>query len=519
MARAAFRIGPIPRAAAGRVGVIDIGSNSIRLVVYDRLARAPMPVFNEKVMCGLGRSLAATGLLDPDGRRMALENLTRFTRLLEAMNVDRVDVLATAAVRDAADGRSFVEEINRACGMEVAVVSGAEEARLSALGVLSGIPEADGVMGDLGGGSLELVGLDAGRIAEQETLPLGPFRLMSDKASPTKARGRVDEAFAGQGWLEGYRGRRFYAVGGAWRALAKVHMAKREHPIHVIQHYAVPAADMAALADIVAGQGRASLERLAGVSKRRLDALPWAAMVLSRLIATLEPEEIVFSAHGLREGHLFDLLPAEEQARDPLIAACRDAAIRLDRYGFGDVGWMSDWIAPAFGDAPAGFERLRLAAALLSDIGWAEHPDYRAEHAFLHVLRLQASGMSHEQRAIVALAIWARYGGRPGQGPTKEAASLLSEEEKAFAARLGAALRLAHTLTGGASGLLSRTRLLVDGDTVELVLPPDAETLGGDVVARRLQSLAKAMGLAGRVIVAPRKVPAAEPVSDTAAGG
>jgi len=501
MAQAVPRIGPIRRSSRGRVGVVDIGSNSIRLVVYDRLGRAPMPVFNEKVMCGLGRALSQTGLLDPDGRRMALDNLTRFTRLLRAIGVDGVDVLATAAVRDAQDGGAFVEEVNRTCGLEVAVISGAEEARLSGLGVLSGIPQADGVMGDLGGGSLELVGLDGGAIGEQATLPLGPFRLITDKGSPAKARPRVEAALAEQPWLERYRGRRFYAVGGAWRAMAKVHMAKRDHPIHVIQHYAVPTADMAALADIVARQGRASLERLAGVSKRRLDALPYAAMVLSRLIAVLEPSEIVFSAHGLREGHLFDLLAVEDQGLDPLVAACGDAARRVDRFGSSDVGWMSDWIAPAFADDPQRFARLRLAAALVSDIGWADHPDYRAEHAFFRVLRLQASGITHVERAILALAVWVRYGGRPGQGPTRPAAGLLSEEEAEWAARLGHALRLAHTLTGGAPGLLSRTRLTIADGTVTLALPPDAETLGGEVVARRLQALAKSLGASGRVVV------------------
>lgn len=499
MPKAAFRIGPIARARTGRVGVIDIGSKSIRLVVYDRLIRAPLPVFNEKVMCGLGRSLAETGRLDPGGRDAALENLVRFTTLLEGMNVDRVDVLATAAVRDAEDGASFVAEVAARTGLDIQVISGSEEARLSGLGVLSGIPRADGVVGDLGGGSLELVGVDQGRISEQATLPLGPFRLMGWKGAPTKARPRVAEILAGEPWLEAYRGRPLYAVGGAWRALAKVHMAKRDHPIHVIQEYTVPGDDMAELADLIAHQS--SLERMPGVSKRRLEALPYAATVMVALHDLLAPEVVVFSAGGLREGHLFDLLPADQQADDPLLAACRDIADRIDRFGLGDVGRMAGWIDPLFADEPPGFRRLRQAAALLSDIGWAEHPDYRAEHAFLRVLRLHAGGLSHVERAQLAIATYARYGGSPGNGPTKPAIGLLSEEERTWAQRLGLALRLSHTLTGGAPEVLSRTTLEHDGNAIRLCLPSGAETLGGDVVRRRLDAVAKTMGAKAGIVV------------------
>jgi exopolyphosphatase/guanosine-5'-triphosphate,3'-diphosphate pyrophosphatase len=324
---------------------------------------------------------------------------------------------------------------------------------------------------------------------------------MGWKGGPAKVRPRVAEILAREPWLETYRGRPFYAVGGAWRALAKVHMAKRDHPIHVIQHYAVPGEDLAELADLIARQS--SLERMPGVSKRRLEALPWASTVLVALYDLLAPETVVFSAGGLREGHLFDLLPAEDQSADPLIAACRDSAERIDRFGFGDVGRMAGWIDPLFAGEPPGFDRLRLAAALLSDIGWAEHPDYRAEHAFLRVLRLHAGGLDHVERAQLAIATYVRYGGSPGGGPTGPALTLLSEEERAWTHRLGQALRLAHTLTGGAPEVLARTTLEVGDDGLWLRLPPGAETLGGDVVRRRLDAVAKAMGTKAGLVVDP----------------
>jgi exopolyphosphatase/guanosine-5'-triphosphate,3'-diphosphate pyrophosphatase len=117
--------------------VVDIGSNSIRLVVFDRLSRAPWPLFNEKVLCGLGRGLEASGELNKNGVAMAISNLERFVRLAEGMEVGSLDMVATAAVRDAENGEAFVQEAERRCQRKIRVISGEEEARLSALGVAS----------------------------------------------------------------------------------------------------------------------------------------------------------------------------------------------------------------------------------------------------------------------------------------------------------------------------------------------------------------------------------------------
>jgi exopolyphosphatase/guanosine-5'-triphosphate,3'-diphosphate pyrophosphatase len=484
---------------AGRVAVIDIGSNSLRLVVYERLARVPVPLFNEKVLCGLGRDLSRTGLLNPQGIGLALDTLSRFARLLRGMQVREVHVLATAAVRDAADGTNFVHDAMRRCGLQASVISGAEEARLSAMGLLCGVPSADGVMGDLGGGSLELVGLDQGRIGPQDTSPLGPFRLMDRKGGKKAARGVVDEALGELGWLSGYAGRRFYAIGGAWRSLAKAHMEAIGHPLHIVQEYTVACSDMAALATEVAGGGKRALERFATISKRRLDILPYAAMVMQAVLERVTPTEVVFSALGLREGFLYDRLPEDDRRADPLLAGCADIAGKLNRFAEGER--LTDWSAGLFADREDRdrFERLRQAACLLSDIGWAEHPDYRAELASLRVLRLPLVGLGHRDRAFLAMATAMRYGASAGARETQEAAAMLPAGEAEAATVLGLALRLAHTLSGGAAEVLTRTELHVAQDTVWLILPEDEMTLAGDAVVRRLDTLAKALNRVGRV--------------------
>lgn len=493
------RSGSAGERTADRIAVIDIGSNSIRLVVYDGLKRAPLPVFNEKVMCGLGRGVARTGHLHPEGVAQAVQNLVRFRQLADGMRVARIDVLATAAVREASDGAAFIEAVERGTGLTVQVIPGEEEARLAALGVLSGTPEADGVVGDLGGGSLELVAIEDHDIRNRVTLPLGPLRLV-EQGTPRQANviRFVDEQFEGLPWLDQARDRDFYPVGGSWRAIAKLHMEQSNHPLHIIHHYTQPAATIREFAGFVARQSRSSLEKMAGASRRRSDTLPFAALVLERFLRIAEPERVVFSAFGLREGHLFGLLPPEQKRRDPLLCACADLAERMGRSGGTEI--LVSWTDGLLAGEDEAARRLREAACHLSDLGWAEHPDYRAEHAFLRILRFPFPAIDHGQRAYLALVGHARYAGSIDAPVTETVRGLLSEGQAAKALVLGLGLRLAHTLTGGASALLRRTSLKVSEEDLVLTLPEDATVLAGEVVERRLGALAGALNRRARVV-------------------
>jgi exopolyphosphatase/guanosine-5'-triphosphate,3'-diphosphate pyrophosphatase len=481
--------------ADDRIGVIDLGSNSIRLVVYDGLSRAPATLFNERVLCGLGRGLGRTGKLNEDGRKLALENLARFALLARQMKVERLDVLATAAVRDASDGPAFVTEATRRCKVPIQVLSGREEARLSALGVLSGMPEADGIMGDLGGGSLELVELQKGRIGEQGTLPLGPLRLMEAGDSEGKrARETVDEALAGLPWLDHCRGRVFYAVGGAWRAIARVHIEQTRYPLHVIHHYRVPSPEMIEVCRLIARQSRKSLEAVPSVSRKRLETLPLAALVLQRVLRESGAADVVFSALGIREGQLFALLPEAQKREDPLIVACASLALADARFEpLGEA--LFRWTAPLFPDEKPARARLRKAACHLADIAWREHPDYRAEHACLRILRLPIAGIDHPSRAFVAIAVCVRYDGRLGGPEAALARPLIDEKLAEEAVKIGLALRVAIAISGGAARLLSRTTLSLDGDRMMLHLPKAEEALAeGEAMRRRFTALAEAFG-------------------------
>ena len=345
----------------GRRAVVDIGSNSIRLVVFDRLARAPLLLFNEKVLCGLGRGLDETGRLNEAGVESAMVNLVRFVRLARAMGVTKLDMLATAAVRDAADGEAFVAALRRRCGVPVRIISGAEEAKFSALGVISGCMTADGMMGDLGGGSLELVGLDMGKLGAHATLPLGPLRVGEVAfGEREEARQLVDQHLETVPWLGDLRGRDFYAVGGAWRSLARIHMEQTGHPLHIIQQYRIERRQAEDLLRIMSRLGRRSLAAIAGLSRRRVDSLPFAALVLERLLRLARPANIVFSAFGLREGFLFSQLPAAQRRQEPLLAAAKEIARENGRFGaLGPA--LEKWTAPLFAGESEAEARMRLA--------------------------------------------------------------------------------------------------------------------------------------------------------------
>ena len=482
----------------GRRAVIAIGSNSIRLVVYENGARAPLQLFNEKVLCGLGRGLAATGNLAPEGVGMALANLARFKSLTTAMGARAVDVVATAAVRDARNGAAFVADAARRTGFKIRVLSGADEARLSALGVLSGIPDAFGVTGDLGGGSLELVELDDGRIGRHATLPLGPLRLM-DQADGNLRRGRaiVERQLEGLTWLRNLRGRSFYAVGGAWRQLARILMDHQRYPLHIIHNYRVTAAEAKLFLDRFEKLDRDELRKLANVSRRRGDTLPWAALVMNRLFEIAPPRQLVFSAFGLREGCLFDQLSAREQAKDPLIAGCQ-AIAESGRFA-SSADELFQFIAPLVrgGTPPA---RLVRAACLLSDIAWTDHPDYRAVHGFQRVLTLPLVGVDHSGRALLAVAVAARYGGDLQGERIDTARALLDPATLRAAQVLGLALRLGFTLSGGAPGVLAECGLKLHDDAVVLTLPASGSVVIGDAVLRRLDALARGLGFAPQIV-------------------
>ncbi|HEX8621226.1 MAG TPA: Ppx/GppA family phosphatase [Allosphingosinicella sp.] len=473
------------------VGIVDIGSNSVRLVVYSGAPRAPSIIFNEKVLAGLGQGLGETGRLGEGPRRRALAALRRFRLLLDQMEVGDLRVLATAAVRDASNGDSFLDEI-RALGFDPQVISGEMEGRLAGEGVLSGFPDADGLVGDLGGGSLELAEVSGGAVHASLSLPFGVLRIGdADAAAERRLRRGLAAALDESGLAGRGRGRPFYMVGGSWRALARLDIITRDYPLPITHHYRMPPGRPEELRKLIASLNKSDPKSMPMLTASRIPTLPAAKLILSALVDALEPSELIVSSFGIREGMLFHELPAAEQSKDPLIEAARDAGRGLSRFGeHGDL--LDRWIAPIFADSPA-MARLRLAACLLADVAWQAHPDFRAERGVEMALHGNWVGIDVCGRVMVAQALFSNFGG--GRDfPDKRIAPLCDREALACASRWGLAMRLGQRLSGGLASSLERSRLEREGDVIRLVLPKGEEALYGETVERRLKKLASALG-------------------------
>ena len=479
--------------------VIDIGSNSVRLVIYRVEGRSIWPVFNEKVLAGLGRDLKTAGVLNKVGARETLIALRRFKAILESYELDRLHVVATAAVREAEDGPAFAEEVRRQTGFVVRTLAGSEEAFYSAQGVRCGHLDAAGVVGDLGGSSLELFDLAKG---SGITLPLGPFALGAPKPLEPE---RVSEIIHRE--LEPHRGRfsnkSFHAVGGAWRNLALIWMQKQFYPLEVIQQFEMPAREALGIARFVASQSLSSLEKVPGVTKRRLENISYAALVLQGLIETLQFETLCFSAFGLREGLLFEALDDTLKQEDPLIAGCAALGARMginDQLGFALANWAMDFYRSSNGDQPD--ERLIRAAAKLSDIGARLHPDHRADLACDQVLRAPIPGQNHRERVFLAAATYTRYSGDAYAKEPVLINRILGEDQLQMATRLGLLLRLGCDLSAKSSTLLSHAHVRHDGHQLTLAANTGwADLLLGEQTRRRARALANHMKLQLNIVI------------------
>ena len=489
----------------GPVAIVDIGSNSVRLVVYEHLGRSATPLFNEKELCGLVRGVPTYGRLDVDAVTAALTAIRRFVALTTHMHVAALHVLATAAVREASNGPEFVAEVEKLTNVRVALLSGAEEARLSALGVLSGFNNANGVTGDLGGGSLEVVDVRPDRIGDGETFPLGGLRLeeTSDR-SLKRAEKIVADALAGSKVLAGGANRAFYAIGGTWRSLARLHMRTKGYPLHVMHHYAISSDEAVEFCRMVARRDIDSLDSIEVVSRSRRNLLPYGAIVLERVIRLMQPANIIMSALGVREGLLYDLLNDKEKARDPLIVACEELAYlrsRSPRHVAELVPW-SDMAFQAMGIEETGEEsRLRRAACLLADIHWRAHPEYRGEQSLNLIANAAFIGIDHPGRAYLALANFYRHEGLIDEALSPRIRELVSTRLMERARALGATLRVAHLISGSMPDIVGRTRVEPRGKTLALVLPSDLAPLAGARLMRRLGQLAKIAGREPMIVI------------------
>ncbi len=495
-------------AGIGPVAVVDIGSNSVRLVVYERLICSPAVIFNEKVLCGLGRSVAATGMLDDESVEHALTSLRRFRLLCDQMEVRQLEVIATAAAREASNGPEFLQSVQQVLKTNIEVLTGKQEAHRSALAVISGFHGADGIMGDMGGGSLEFVDISHRHIGSGITLPLGGLRLQGDANDDLDVASELtDERLKDAQLLPQGENRTFYAIGGTWRAIGRLYMSEIKYPLRVMHDFQVDADDMITFCENIIGKDPDKLTGISHVSKARRALLPYGAIVLARTLKLSKAARVAFSAIGVREGHLNTLLDTEEQNRDPLLTSAEELAVlraRSPAHSKELCQW-SGGVFDALGlDETAGEVRLRHAASLLSDIGWRAHPDYRGEQSLNIVAHAAFIAIDHPGRAYLALSNFYRHSGSADADELSPKLMKMAGERYELRARaLAITIRLAMLISAGRPGFVGQTEITKQDDTLVLTLPANLAALGGERLNNRLRQLAKIAGLNHRTDCLP----------------
>jgi len=483
------------------VAVLDIGSNSVRLVVYERHARSLTVLYNEKSSSTLGRGVAATGRLADTSMASALKAIRRFALVCKLMEVGEVFAIATSATRDASNGQDFARKVEDVIGVPVRVLSGPEEAHFAALGVMSGMPDFKGIIGDLGGGSLELAKVHEGKDTQVETHELGVIRLQDDSQMEVPAAAAIiRERLAGSELLGAGRYKSFAAVGGTWRALAKLHQTQQKYPLHMVQDYTVATKDILPLCNaLIAGNGdKRLLKGIETVSGSRKDLLPYGAAVLAEVLQAGQFDEVVFSALGVREGYLYDRLSAEDRALDPLLQAAEEISLLRSRAPefCGELIEGSNQLFKLIGITETGDEqRLRKAACYMSDIGWRTHPDYRGEQSIQMVAFSDIVGVSHAGRAFLARTLAFRYMGFKQKSESSQLLELTGPTMEKRSRQLAAYFRVAYPLAAAMPGILPRTHFSLEGKTLVLHLPSDLAFLDGDRMRGRQNQLAIEAGL------------------------
>ena len=480
--------------ALSRVGVIDIGSNSVRMVVFDGAARSPAYFFNEKILCGLGRGLAETGMLWPEGRVRARAALARFALLAQDMQLSSLATLATAAVREASDGAEFKAEIEAETGLVMDIIPGEEEARLSAQGVLVGWPGARGLVCDIGGASMEMAVIGDNRVGARVSLPLGPFRLGQVPGGQAGLHRHIAQALTGAREVVGADHGALYLVGGSWRALARLDMERRGYPLTVLHEYEMTPKSIRKTIDWLDGQDLKKLRDRTGISPERIVLVPLAGQILRQMLHIFRPHDIYISSYGIREGVLFERMTDDLRAADPLIEAClyQEAAnARLP--GFGRR--LYQFLMPLYRSAPPDRLRLVKAACLLHDVNWRAHPDYRSESCFDTATRANLGGLDHKGRVYLGLALMNRYKTAGADFRLTPLLKLLTDEEIRHAIMLGRAMRFGAMFSLGGAEAPGELRYFPKKKLLELILTPSRQALFGEVAQSRFTALAKTLGV------------------------
>ena len=474
-----------------RIGIIDIGSNSIRLVVFDGPKRSPLYLYNEKVFFRLGMLSFEGKPFDNDTLEAVSRIINRYVAICRNMEVITIKMFGTSALREASNSGDLVELIRKNTNISVEVISGEKEAFYAAQGILLGFRNAEGVICDLGGNSVEFAKIGKNVVTECNSTLLGPLAIKKLEKKIENIDSYMREKLSSVIDADTTKDKQFFLIGGSWRAIAKIHMQRAKYPLKIIQGYKVKSRKLKKTLQFIQDSSFLTEYEEMNISLERLELLPQSARLLEIIIDQLQIKTLTFSSFGVREGLIYQHLSDTERKKDPLIEAAKffekkeSRFPKLSKHTF-------NWIGPLCENLPHNTKRIILAATKLHDIAWIAHPDYKTEMCLEIVTRSNISGLSHKERVFLAMILMFRHKAKPEKVFNSKLFKIVSKKKRKIAFVIGRGLRLASTFFGEKS-LFDKIVFRLSADKVELCFQSKIVSLYGEVVQRRLQELNKAL--------------------------
>lgn len=444
-----------------KIGVIDIGSNSIRLVIYEKSSRVLLPYYQEKAICKLGSALEANGNFSSEAKTRVMKVISRLVTIAKLIRVGDLVVIATAAFRIAQDGKDFAAEIGKKFGVNIKIVSGEEEAILAAEGVFYAFPNAQGIVIDLGGGSLEIAYISQNIVTKSYSWNLGLLRLQEimKKQGKSYLENYIEEELSDLKLVE-YSNQALFLVGGGFRYLAKLHMRWGKYPLSIVNNYQLSLKSFSLFLEGLEKESLEDSKNFIEDSSRRETLLE--SVVLSRLLVKiLQPEKFIFCAYGIREGIVFSSLSNIEKSKDPLFAGCKDL-IHEEGDSNNNSDMLFQWVKQIFICRSEQFNRIIKACCILYNIARFDHTEYRAEVAFHKTIDSVITGITHKERAFIACCLFHRYKAKDKQKVMNNILKILNKGLQNKAKTLGITLKLAQVFSAGAITLLDNFQIFID---------------------------------------------------------
>ena len=434
--------------------------------------RVPRLIYSEKVFCSLAKNLEIDNKIPKKNFKQAINVIKRFYKIAADIGSNEVIIFATAAVREAENGVKLKKEIESITKKEMIVLSENDEVKLSSQGVLSSFPNANGIIADLGGGSLELSFVINGVIQNYRSLKIGVVRFLNlflkDKNGFEKS---IKKELNKITWFKGDPDTTLYLVGGSFRSLAKLHIWATDYPLSIVHGYTIKKDEALNVIDLASNVRSKTIKEIPDIEQERSKTIPVAGQILKFLLKKIYLKKIIFCSQGLREGFIFSLLPPEEKKVDPLIFSSKKISKNFDN-SFFDGELIFNWLQPIFQNENENFKRIRLALSHLSELSyWQNFKDIQANYALNTVLYYPFLSITHEQRVFLAMSIYISCGGKLLNTDILKFSRLLKKDATNAARVLGQSIKLSYLVSGGLYKNLEKFRIEAKNNEIFLITP------------------------------------------------